>query len=40
MENAVRISVPVWVTILIITVVFSAFGGMEPECKDLYGTGK
>ena len=33
MENAVRISVPVWVTILIITVVFSAFGGWSLSAK-------
>ena len=46
MENAVRISVPVWVTILIITVVFSAFGGwslsaktyMEQESKQMENT--
>ena len=46
MENAVRISVPVWVTFLIITVVFSAFGGwslsaktyMEQESKQMENT--
>ncbi|MFR5080072.1 MAG: hypothetical protein ACLTDX_19520 [[Clostridium] innocuum] len=46
MENAVRISVPVWVTILIITVVFSAFGGwslsartyMEQESEQMENT--
>lgn len=33
MENAVRISVPVWITLLIVAVVFSVFGGWQFSAK-------
>ena len=33
MENAVRISTPVWITLLIVAVVFSIFGGWQFSAK-------
>ncbi|MCR0263172.1 DUF5011 domain-containing protein [[Clostridium] innocuum] len=33
MENAVRISTPVWITLLIVAVVFSVFGGWQFSAK-------
>ena len=39
MENAVRISVPVWVTILIITVVFPTIRGMGLSAEPAMETG-
>ncbi len=46
MENAIRISVPVWITILIMTVILSVFGGwglsastyMEQESEQMGNT--
>ncbi len=33
MENAIRISTPVWITLLIVAVVFSVFGGWQFSAK-------
>ncbi|MCR0327144.1 DUF5011 domain-containing protein [[Clostridium] innocuum] len=33
MENAVRISTPIWITLLIVAVVFSVFGGWQFSAK-------
>lgn len=46
MENAIRISVPVWITMLILTVILSVFGGwslsartyMEQESEQMENT--